>query len=57
MKAHEVMDYQDKVSGIIYVSDLLRCDGYYGEAAELDLAAESMTVLLEQLRSNVANDG
>jgi len=57
MKAHEVMDYQDKVSVIIYVSDLLRFDGYYDEAAELDLAAESMTVLLERLRSPAANDG
>jgi len=57
MKAHEVMNYQDTITLIIHASDILRMDGYWGEAVDLDNAADTMTELVERLRAEVANDG
>lgn len=57
MKAHEIMQVQDKISVLINVSDMLRFEGHFGDAADLDQAADTMTELLERLRASAANDG
>lgn len=57
MKAHERMNYEDKVRCLINVTDLLRFDGYFAEAQDLDEVTDTMEELIERLRSLAANDG
>ena len=57
MLASHIMELKDQINGLIVVSDMLRFDGYYSEARDLDKAAESMEEMLERLRKEAANDG
>ena len=56
MKPHEIYNVTDELNGLIYVADLLRMDGYNYEAEQIDKAVETMDVLMDRLRSEVAND-
>ena len=56
MKPHEIYNVTDELNGLIYVADLLRMDGYNYEAEQIDKAVETMDVLMDRLRSDVAND-
>jgi len=55
MKPHEIYNVTDELSGLIYVADLLRMDGYGYEAEQIDKAVETMDELLDRLRADVAN--
>lgn len=56
MKSHEIYNVTDELNGLIYVADLLRYDGYNYEAEQIDKAVETMDLLMDRLRSEVAND-
>jgi hypothetical protein len=57
MKAHEVMAFKDQVEDLLHVSDILRCDGFFYEADNIEIAVKGLSETIERLRSEVANDG